>query len=421
MRIALISFEFPPAVAVGGIGTYTWQAANMLHAAGHAVEVFAAGRPGQREATAQIRVNRVPVATRAEFREALVPIFRERHTQACFEVAESPEYGAEGAGVHAAFPALARVIRLHTPHFVVRELNRLPIPWSARLRFAAGALRKGRLSWLRDDPSADAAADAQEQENARGADVIAAPCRSIREIVSTRWQLAPDSVRICPNVFEAAADLTALTSAPAGERVLFVGRLEVRKGILELAAAIPRVLAARPGAEFYFAGPAVPVPYRRHDTEQWLRKLLGSSVARCHFLGSRTNAELRNDLAQANVTVFPSRWENFPNVCLEAMSAGRAVVGSAAGGMADMIEPESSGLLVPPMDPSALAAALIRLLAHPADAMRMGERARERVRTRFSAAAVLPTQMEIYSAACTAASRRTLANLAPAQPIATRH
>jgi glycosyltransferase involved in cell wall biosynthesis len=83
--------------------------------------------------------------------------------------------------------------------------------------------------------------------------------------------------------------------------------------------------------------------------------------------------------AGVDLCVFPSLWENFPNVCLEAMSAARAVIGSSAGGMSEMLDHGRVGRLIAPGDSAALAREIIDLLKAPAERLRLGEMARKRV------------------------------------------
>ena len=95
-------------------------------------------------------------------------------------------------------------------------------------------------------------------------------------------------------------------------------------------------------------------------------------------------AKVHEYFGQTDICVFPSHWENFPNVCLEAMAAGRGVIGSSAGGMAEMLDGGKVGLLVKPEAPAEIAAAILRLLRDPAERKRLGALARQRVLSEYN-------------------------------------
>jgi glycosyltransferase involved in cell wall biosynthesis len=87
----------------------------------------------------------------------------------------------------------------------------------------------------------------------------------------------------------------------------------------------------------------------------------------------------------ASVVAVPSRWyENQPMVVLEALARGVPVVGSALGGLPELIDPGSTGALVPANDPVALSVALAPFIADPAYGMSMRTRARQHIVTEFS-------------------------------------
>lgn len=89
-------------------------------------------------------------------------------------------------------------------------------------------------------------------------------------------------------------------------------------------------------------------------------------------------------LAEADLFVLPSRSEAFPNAAIEAMAAGLPVVACGIGGLLDLIDPERTGLLVPPDDAAALADAIDRLVSEPQRARRIGAAARQAVSARYS-------------------------------------
>ncbi|RYZ25753.1 MAG: glycosyltransferase, partial [Chitinophagaceae bacterium] len=102
------------------------------------------------------------------------------------------------------------------------------------------------------------------------------------------------------------------------------------------------------------------------------------------FLGYQPYQKISGLLAETHVCVFPSLWENFPNVCLEAMAAGRAVIASNSGGMTDMIENDIHGLLIPPNSPESVANAILSLLQNPSKIRTYGEAARQRVLNEYN-------------------------------------
>jgi glycosyltransferase involved in cell wall biosynthesis len=101
-------------------------------------------------------------------------------------------------------------------------------------------------------------------------------------------------------------------------------------------------------------------------------------------------------LAELDVLALPSWTEGLPLVVLEAMAQRRPVVATPVGGTPEVVVDGETGLLVPPRDPDALAAALRRLLADPGLRQRMGEAGYERVRERFSADAMTRRVLAIY-------------------------
>jgi glycosyltransferase involved in cell wall biosynthesis len=126
---------------------------------------------------------------------------------------------------------------------------------------------------------------------------------------------------------------------------------------------------------------------------------------RVAFLGARHDvAEL---VLAADVLALASRREGLPMVVLEAMRAARPVVATDVGGTGEAVEHETSGLLVPPGDRGALAAALGRVLGDPVLAERLGAAGRVAWRRRFTARRM---------AAATAALYRDAAKRSPARP-----
>ena len=395
LRLALVSYEFPPALAIGGIGTYSAQAARMLAAAGVEVEVFCAGTPppaGEPWAAPGLTIRRVSCSSREAFRTALAPVLADRHRLAPFAVIESPELAAEAAEAWVLCPGAALVVRLHTPSELLDELGWEPPSMVTRLRMLLGGFRRGRLVWARP-PAPSAEADL-ERRFCAAAQLVVAPSQAIADLCRRRWALAPSHLQVVPNVFRPAPALLALTPPQQLITVGFLGRLETRKGIFDLAEAMARLLPRHPGLRLRLIGPSWPTA--RGDARQWLQRRLQPWHDRVSLVGPVAADAVAAELARCDAVVLPSHWENFPNACWEAMAAARMVVGSTAGGMAEVIRDGEDGLLVAPRRPSAIVAAIERLLAAPEPAAAMALAARRRILDRLGDDTVLPLQLQAY-------------------------
>ncbi|HEX2720887.1 MAG TPA: glycosyltransferase, partial [Candidatus Deferrimicrobium sp.] len=102
-------------------------------------------------------------------------------------------------------------------------------------------------------------------------------------------------------------------------------------------------------------------------------------------------------VAASDVIVLPSdRFEGVPQVILQSLAMGRAVVASPIGGIPEVVHHEQTGLLCPAGDPSAFAEAIARLLAEPELRERLGAAGRELVLSRYSLTAMCERTEEFY-------------------------
>jgi glycosyltransferase involved in cell wall biosynthesis len=176
-------------------------------------------------------------------------------------------------------------------------------------------------------------------------------------------------------------DAEVLARLPAEPYILFVGALLPQKGIWPLLAAYRRLRDPKP--------PLVLLGERSYKSPT---DLPDGVLA----LGGTSHATVMAAWDRALLGVVPSVGaETFGNVVTEAMSRGRAVVGSRLGGIVDIIEDGRSGLLVPPGDDAALARAMQELVDDPALRERLGAAARRRVEL-FAASRVLPRFEALY-------------------------
>jgi glycosyltransferase involved in cell wall biosynthesis len=192
-------------------------------------------------------------------------------------------------------------------------------------------------------------------------------------------------LRMIPNAVDLARYEGERRPGDGAVRVAYVGRLRQVKGVGVLVDAWREL--AHSGARLVLAGEGV----MREELEAQIARLsLGDSVALAGEV-----ADVPALLRETDVYVQPSFQEGMPNSVLEAMAAGLPVVATRVSGNEDLVTDGENGLLVPPGDPSALAAAIRRLVDDPALARRMGARARERVQP-FGIASVTAQLLSAY-------------------------
>jgi phosphatidyl-myo-inositol dimannoside synthase len=190
---------------------------------------------------------------------------------------------------------------------------------------------------------------------------------------------------------------TRLPSA-GGFKVLFVGRLVERKGVMHLIDAVGQMPAElRAGLVVIGDGP------ERQTLEARARD--SGLKGAVEFRGRVSDDELRATYARSDVLVLPSildargDTEGLGVVLLEAMSYGVPVVASDIGGITDIVEHDKSGLLVPPGDVAQLARALERLARDPALARRLGSAGEQRVRQAFGWPEIMAKWDAVYRGA----------------------
>lgn len=157
----------------------------------------------------------------------------------------------------------------------------------------------------------------------------------------------------------------------SGPRLIIVGRLEEQKGHATLIAAMPEILRHLPAAILTVVGVG-----SLHDQLIAQSHALGVNQA-TRFLGGRDDIPLL--LRQHDIFVSASNWEGFPTVVLEAMAAELPVVATDVGGSRELVRDGQTGYLVPPRDPTQLAAAILRLWDNQAMARQMTAAAHEQM------------------------------------------
>lgn len=394
MRIALVSYEYPPDTAVGGIATYTQQWAYLLASRGHEVEVFCAS-PSRTisEVAIDILIHRVQETDRVSFKETILPVFAARHEWKKFEIIESPEFNADGKLIKEKYPEIKLVVKLHTPSFLMNELNEinLGVSLAQKLRMMLGAYRrfqKPSKYWEKNEAICN-----DERLFTSKADYITSPSLSLREIVAKKWKFPLERIVHLPNPYIPDSNYLSIPPSNASTAITYLGRLEKRKGIMVFSEVIPLVLIKHPNAIFRFIGQDTFIQSLGLTGRQFLEHKLRNYISHLEFIEHVELDKIPVYLSDSILCVYPSLWENFPTVCLEAMSAARSIIGSKNGGMKDMLEDPKAGLLIDPSNVFDIASGICFLLENHEARYLLGIQARKNVLEKYNAT-VLGSEFE---------------------------
>ena len=291
------------------------------------------------------------------------------------DVAQAAEWEASGWWITRAGD-VPLVTRLATPTYIVEELNRgAPARETAFVR---------RL----------------ERDQTRRSAAILAPTRALADRVARDWKLELPAIHVVPNPV-AGDEVRRLGATGVDERlplpyIAFVGRLERRKGILELGKALGAVLPRHPhlhavivGRDAGESGGAVMEEFAAD---------VGLVSDRVQLLGELPRERVLPIMERATLLVLPSRWENFANVALEGLALGKPLIATRVGGFTEFLEHDVNAWLVPPGDAPALATELDRRLSDPEGLDRVGASARTSA-TQFDVGKIATRLITVYEEA----------------------
>lgn len=254
---------------------------------------------------------------------------------------------------------------------------------------------------------------AMEAFSIRMADALLAPSRYIADETALRHGLDPARIQVIPYPLGLRSPVARSIQSWRGASVGHIGRLELRKGMLEWAMAVSQVGAEYPAlrAEYRalraeFAGADTPraVTGGGSVRADMLACVPPQQRQRLRFHGQLDSAGLAKMLDGCFAAVVPSRWENFPNACMEAMQAGLPIICSPCGGMVEMVQDGVSGWIATDGSPAGLAVALRRALDTSASQrQRMGAAAAAAVQRLCDPDEVVRRQRAFKAGLCQAA------------------
>jgi glycogen synthase len=266
------------------------------------------------------------------------------------------------------------LVHLHSPTFEIAEPNqepryRLPEYWVAQM----------------------------EKFSIVAADAVLSPSRFLADRVQSRFS-QPLGITTIPYPL-----LKKGTSSPErGQRghLVYVGRLELRKGVLPLVKACSRIWAGGTDFTLSLVGGDADFFPRAMMVGDFLRQRYARWIDSGHLkiLGQLPHSEVLHHMRHAWATVVPSIWENFPNTCIEAMGERQVVLASRAGGQAEMIEHDGvNGFLFDWQTAGEFERQVQRILdLTDTERLAIARNAYQRITTLCDPATVIPRRLEHY-------------------------
>ena len=360
-RILMLSWEYPPN-HVGGLGRHVLHLSRALAKAGAEVTVVtrSAGATGAIFTDAGVRVVTAPaynlhppdfITWAAEFNVSLMESVLGNLSACDFDL-------------------------IHAHDWIVAYAARaLKYSWGVPLVATIHATEHGRQNGLHNA--------AQQHISETEWWLCYQACRVVtcssymKEEVGRVFAVPGDKVSVIPNGISRTWFEVTREEAPE-PTVIFVGRLVPEKGPQFLVEAMASILVEFPSAKLVLAGDGPMEGDIRHRVYQ-------SGLGRIVTLAGRLDDEgLRSLYKKAWVAVFPSSYEPFGIVALEAMATGVPCIAGDAGGLREVVINGRTGLLVQPSDPEALAGAVKALLQNRVWAKEMAAEARDRAESEYS-------------------------------------
>jgi glycogen synthase len=393
MRHLIICPEYPPSPEpIGGIATYVMHISRLLAEAGETVHLIgilwgSGAKTFEESCEGRLIIHRVPLweiisGTRTESDPSVAlteikGLEKSPFWQQCFswqaallaeklikrnsiDIIEGQDFFAPlyflqlrralGLGPTRQPPCF---VHLHTPSSFVVHLNDYD---------------EGSPFWLN--------AKRFEDYSIAAADAWLCPSHFLARQVESEFGIESHSVNVIPLPIGDTLHLHRTEEIWRNGSICYVGRLEARKGVIDWVDAAVSVADKFPSSHFEFIGEDLEYSDGVSVQQSLKGRIPYRMMTRFHFRGWHSRSELAGFLGKARIAVVPSKWENFPNTCVEAMCSGLPVIATRMGGMAEMIEDGKTGWLSVNTRSDGLAEALTRALeTSPQQIAEMGRQA----------------------------------------------
>ncbi len=387
MKLLLVTYEFPPFMATGGIGSYMHHVAEIMASKGNNVTVFSATQT-HKEVTIlekkEYTIYLIPASDTDQFRIKVFKLFENYIQNNQVDVIESPEVGACSLLIKEAYPRIPLIVKMHSPGVLITKVSNTYQPIKTKLRYVLGAFFRGRIDlgyWSKIDLNKE---KDPEYKICELADYLLSPSKALKDWAVKYWQIPERKIEIFPNPFAADENLFSFPINNRTNTICFIGKLTILKGMITFTPALKEILLRYPEYNLLIAGRDEVISKEIPSMKEWMIKQFKEVNNRVVFLGAIHKENVFDILTKSQVCVIPSLWENYPNVVLEAMAAGCTVVASNRGGIPELIEDGKTGVLFNPLKPLEIVKAIDELLRNDSKRFQFADESRKRLLTNQS-------------------------------------
>ena len=386
MNILFLSRDYPPNL-IGGVGIYTLEISKALARMGHKVYVITQAveyptkyidegvivfriKPHPLRCLNFLRKRLPGTIERLEYSRSVFKKLKEVVPKYNIDIIESSEARFEGFWYFFFRRTPKLVIKLHTPESIALKLDNIYPDLDYKIR----SILEER--WI------------------QRADRVVGLTQAVKDLVCQYYNISLDGAPLILNPvdIEFFKPKDSNINFKDNPIILYVGRLEFRKGVHVLIRAIPYVLREIPKAKFIFIG---------EDSGMKLYLINKVKEIGCseHILiiDGMPRYKLREFYQRSTLCVLPSLWENHPYTALEAMACAKPVIVTNIGGFPEIIQNGFNGILVEAGSTKSLAAAIIKLLLDEKLCVNLGRNARKTIENRYCPEEIAGKTASIYA------------------------
>lgn len=392
MKICFISREYPPETGFGGIGTYTYQLAQGLTKKGHDVTVISQAvkkaifYKDKKVKVYRIFDDKVPFRGFTKISNLLTgnafshywhsrSVFKKINQLVNqggkFDIIEGPLWDGECLAYNYRI-GVPLVVRLQTPIF--KSLEILGKPKNKSVEFV-------------------------ERKTLEKAVLIPSISNNVASLISSCYKIPKSKIRLCYLGIE-FPKIKKPVFKENSYKLLYVGRLEKRKGTQEFIESLNEILSKNEKITIDIIGKDIPQAPGQVLFKKYFEKIVNKEYKkRVKFHGFVDFKKLELFYKKCDLFIAPSRYESFGLIFLEAYLYGKPVIGTTAGAIPELVSHGTTGLLVEPNNSSQIAKAVLKVFKNDSLRKRMGEQAFMYVRKNFTVGQMVDRSLDIYNEA----------------------